>query len=131
MKGKVLEEIVELFDKSGKVVNRSKLYTDLYNRERKATTGIGEGVAIPHVRTMQAKDLVVVFARSRKGVEFGAIDGMPVNLFFGVVAPPYNDRVYLEVYRQLGLILRMAGAREALLLAPDEDHIIKIVGDFP
>jgi mannitol/fructose-specific phosphotransferase system IIA component (Ntr-type) len=130
VKEQVLEELVELFESSGRVVNRSKLLTDLLNRERKATTGIGDGLAIPHVRTMQARDFVLVFARSTPGVEFGALDRGPVHLFLGIVAPPYHDKLYLQVYKQIAEIGKARAARETLMNLPDEHAVIKFLSDL-
>jgi mannitol/fructose-specific phosphotransferase system IIA component (Ntr-type) len=130
VKEQVLDELVELFEGSGKVVNRSKLLTDLTNRERKATTGIGDGIAIPHVRTLQARDFILCFARSTPGIEFDALDQKPVHLFVGLIAPPYDDKLYLEVYRELALIFKSERAREVLMSTPDEHEAIKIISDF-
>src|SRR3990170_2725663 len=63
VKERVLSEIVDLLDASERVSNKSKLLTDLTNRERKDTTAVGDGIAIPHVRTMQAKEFTMCFAR--------------------------------------------------------------------
>ncbi len=130
IKEKVLEELADLFEASGKVVNRSKLLTDLTNRERKATTGIGSGVAIPHVRTMQARDFILCFARSTPGVSFESIDGQRVHLFVGVIAPPYDDKLYLEVYKELATIFQSEAARQRLMSTPDVHEVIKIISDF-
>ncbi len=127
VKERVLGELLALFDASGKVGNATKLRTDLENRERKATTGIGGGIAIPHVRTMQAKEFTICFARSTPGVEFGAVDGQPVHLFFGVVAPPYDDKLYLEVYKTIGELLSEESTRDALMMSKDEHEVIKVV----
>jgi mannitol/fructose-specific phosphotransferase system IIA component (Ntr-type) len=130
VKEKVLEELVELFDVSGKVVNPSKLLTDLINREKMANTAIGEGLAIPHVRTMQARDFTLCFARSSPGLTFGAADQQRVHLFVGLIAPPYDDRLYLEVERELALIFKSEQARETLLTTGDVHEVIKIIADF-
>ena len=130
VKEKILAELIALFVASGKVGNVTKLAADLENRERKATTGIGDGIAIPHVRTMQAKEFTICFARSTPGVEFGAVDGRPVHLFFGVVAPPYDDKLYLEVYQSIGKLLGEETTREALMSAKDEHEVIKAVSDL-
>jgi mannitol/fructose-specific phosphotransferase system IIA component (Ntr-type) len=130
VKEKVLAELIGLFEASGRVVNAKKLLIDLENRERKATTGIGNGIAIPHVRTMQAREFTLCFARSTPGVEFGAVDEQPVHLFFGVVAPPYDDKLYLEVYREIGKVFGTDEAREQLMSAANEHEIIKIVSAF-
>ena len=130
IKERVLMELVPLFDASGKVVNATKLLADLSNRERKASTAIGHGIAIPHVRTMQARDFAICFARSTPGVEFDATDGAPVHIFFGVIAPPYNDRLYLEVYREIGTLLAQERVRAAMLGASSPHEIIKLIADI-
>ena len=130
VKESVLSELVELLDTSGKVVNSKKLYTDLVNRERRATTGIGGGIAIPHVRTMQARSFSIAFARSTSGVDFGAIDGKPVHLFICVVAPPYDDNLYLKVYKSIGEIFGREETRKQLLSAKDGHEIVKILSSF-
>ena len=128
VKEAVIAELAELFDASGRIVNRSKLITDMCNRERKATTAIGGGVAIPHVRTLQAREFIMCFARSTPGVEFDS-DG-PVHLFVGVVAPPYDDKLYLEVYRELARIFKSERARETLMSTGDAHEVVKILSDF-
>ncbi len=130
IKERVLEELVALFEASGKVGNRTKLLADIVNRERKASTAIGAGIAIPHVRTMQAREFTLCVARSTPGVEFDATDGQPVHIFFGVVAPPYDDKLYLEVYREIGTLLAQDGARERLMEAATEHEVIKAVMDI-
>ncbi|MHC5077731.1 MAG: PTS sugar transporter subunit IIA [Planctomycetota bacterium] len=102
LKVSVLEEISDLFEKAGVVANRNKLLTDLVNREKKASTGLGRGIAIPHVRTMQARAFTVALLRSSPGIWFDALDESPVYLFFAMVAPPYDDQQYLKAYRQIG-----------------------------
>ena len=130
VKGKVLRELAALFERSGKIVNRRKFETDLENRERKATTAIGGGIAIPHVRTMQARGFTMCFARSTPGVEFGSLDGTPVHFFFGVVAPPYEDKLYLEVYKRIATVFGAAEVRRGLSEASDEHEIIRILARF-
>ncbi len=130
VKKKVLLEIADVFAATGKVGNESKFYKDLLHREKKASTGIGGGIAIPHVRTMQAKSFVLCFARSKEGVEFAATDGMPVHLFFGVCAPPYDDKLYLEVYRNIALVFGTPETKRLLMEAQDEHEVIKILGAY-
>jgi mannitol/fructose-specific phosphotransferase system IIA component len=93
----VIAELADLLDASGAVSNRNRLFTDLFNREKKACTAIGDGIAIPHVRTIQARRFIMAFARSGEGLPFRAPDDEPVYLFFAMVSPPYEDRMYLRV----------------------------------
>ena len=128
VKESVLRELADLLDSSGRVVNATKLQSDLVNRERKASTAVGEGIAIPHVRSMQARSFAICFARSTPGLPFESPDGAPVHFFFGVVAPPYDDKLYLEVYQSIGELMRHDGTREALFEAGTEHDIIKVIG---
>jgi fructose PTS system EIIBC or EIIC component len=126
-KEKVLSELVDLVDRSNRVSNRNKLYLDLVNRERKATTGLANGVAIPHVRTIYAKELLVGFARSTPGVEFDCLDSGPAHLFFVMVAPPYDDTAYLKLYRQLAEAFSGRDFRNEFMAAETEGEIVRLV----
>ncbi len=131
LKEEVLEELTDLFMLTGQVRNRNKFHHDLLSRERKATTAIGQGLAIPHVRSMQPKQFCMVFARSRDGVEFEAMDGEPVHIIFGMAAPSYDEKVtneYLQVYKWIARCFKEEDwLPEALLNAETEHDIIKIL----
>ncbi len=131
LKEEVIDELTDLFMQTGQIRNRNKFRHDLLSRERKATTAIGNGLAIPHVRSMQPKQFCMVFARSRDGVEFGAMDGEPVHLFFGMAAPTYDEKVtneYLQVYKWIARCFKEEEwLPEALLNAQDEHEIIAIL----
>lgn len=130
VKDAILDELVDLLEKSGNVCNRKKLYNDLLNREKKASTGIGKGIAVPHVRTMQARDFVMGFARSREGYDFDAIDNGLVHLFFVMVAPPYDDNLYLKVFKGLAQVLQYDFLREKLISAEDEYEILRAIREM-
>jgi len=126
LKEAALSELCDLLDSSGKSGNKSKLLTDLVNRERKSSTAVGMGVAIPHVRTMQAKELILAFARAPEGLDFEAPDGDPVKLFFAMVAPPYDDKTYLSIYKEIGSLILREDSRQRLLDAKNEHEIIRV-----
>jgi mannitol/fructose-specific phosphotransferase system IIA component (Ntr-type) len=121
VKERVIGKLAELLEASGRVSKRTKLHLDLLNREKKAGTALGRGIAMPHVRTRQARDLVMAVAVSHEGVDFGAPDGRPVHAFLALVAPAYDDRLYLKVVRHLAELFvadsEAWGPREALLHA--------------
>lgn len=131
LKEEALEELADLFMKTGQVRNRSKFHHDLLSRERKASTAIGEGVAIPHVRSMQPKQFCAIFARSREGIEFGAPDDQPVHFIFGMAAPSYDERMTNEFLRNYQWIARSLKEnpwlKDAILEADDEHEIIGIL----
>jgi mannitol/fructose-specific phosphotransferase system IIA component (Ntr-type) len=121
----VIEKLVGLLVRSGKVANEKKLLTDLWNREKKANTAVGHGVAIPHVRTMQARDMAMAVGVSHAGIPWGAPDGEPVKIWIAMVAPPYEDRLYLQIYQRIGRLFESEGAGEAILGARSPGEIIR------
>jgi mannitol/fructose-specific phosphotransferase system IIA component (Ntr-type) len=126
-KREILSEFVDLLDRTGRIGNRNKLLVDLFNREKKAGTGLEKGIAVPHVRTSQAKEFIFAFARSTPGLEFDCSDGGLAHLFFILVAPPYDDAHYLKIYRKLATAFSFSGldlTRE-FLDARDEGEILR------
>jgi PTS system fructose-specific IIC component len=121
----VLDELVSLLEKSGKIANRKKLLTEFVNRERKASTAVGYGIAIPHVRTYQVKELIIGVARSDEGYDFGAPDGDPVKLFFVMAAPSYDDNLYLRIFKSLAELLRLDQFRERLMTVTESFDVIR------
>ncbi len=93
----------------------------------KATTGIGHGIAIPHIRTMQAKEFLMGFGRSKEGYDFDSLDGEPVHLFFIMAAPPYDDALYLKIFKALAEILQFDYFREELLNLNSEYEVIRAI----
>ena len=129
LKDGVIDELTELFAASGQIRNASKFRKDFYARERRSTTALGYGLAVPHVRSPQPRKLVLIFARSVDGVWFDAPDGKLVHFFFGVTIPEYEDQaLYLEFYRWFSQAFRDAPwLPEALLTAKDEHEIIALL----
>jgi mannitol/fructose-specific phosphotransferase system IIA component (Ntr-type) len=79
---------------------------------------------------MQARDFIIAFARSKKGIKFDAVDKNPVYIFFGVVSPPYDDKLYLQVYKKIAMIFKHENAKKLLLEASNEHEIIRLLSDF-
>jgi nitrogen PTS system EIIA component len=112
----VLAELVEIVARVKGVRDSALLLEMLQRRESLGSTGIGKGVAIPHGRSLAIADLKVVFARSVKGVDFDAVDGKPVKLFFLIVAPPQDKRnEYLPLLGRIAGLVKLKKARDRLL----------------
>ncbi|HEX3134832.1 MAG TPA: PTS sugar transporter subunit IIA [Planctomycetota bacterium] len=130
-KDHVLEELADLFDRSGLVINRSKFLRDLTNRERKATTAVAPGIAIPHVRTLQVRAFVMGFARAPgEGIPFDSLDGEPTKLFFLLASPPYDDRTYLTVYRELAQLIQDENTFAALHSVHVPQNVFNVLRGF-
>lgn len=126
-KGAILEELVTLLVAGNHFGNYSKLLLDFVNREKQATTAIGDGVAVPHIRSLQAKDLMIAFARSTEGYDFGSLDEKPSHLFFVMAAPPYDDTLYLRVFKALVEMLQYESFREELMNVSSPGEVIRAI----
>ncbi len=124
-KAAILDELVGLLENGNRIGNRTKLLTDFINREKKATTGIGDGIAIPHIRSLQAKDFMIGFGRSTEGYDFEALDEKPVHMFFVMAAPPYDDNLYLKVFKAIAEMLRFDSFREELMSVSSPGEVIR------
>ncbi len=123
----ILDELVTLLESGHRVGNRKKFHTDFINRERKATTALTDGVAVPHIRSLQAKEFMIAFARSTEGYDFESIDGEPTHLFFVMAAPPYDDNMYLKVFKSLMEMLQYESFRQELMDVTHPGELIRAI----
>ena len=126
----VVAELCELLATSGQISNQSRLFKDLYNREKRTPTAMGDGIAIPHVRTIQARKFVMAFARSHDGLPFFSTDGEDVHLFFAMVSPPHEDKTYLRIYKSLASALLQDEHRQAFMEAYSPNEIWEVLELF-
>jgi mannitol/fructose-specific phosphotransferase system IIA component (Ntr-type) len=124
----VLQEMVDHAAAAGVIRDRDVILGMLKNRESLGSTGLGEGVAFPHGRSLAIPSLMALFARSAKGVEYGAIDGKAVHLFFMFIAPPIEkENRYLPALGQVVELIRDAGTREQLMQVKDYEQFRQII----
>lgn len=130
-KGLVMQELAAVLARADEIVNPTKLLRDLEHREHNASTAIGNGLAIPHLRTMQARAFVMGLARADgEGLYYGQPDGEPVRLFFVMAAPPYDDRLYHQMHREVATILQDEDVVGELLTAGDAQDVFNILRRF-
>lgn len=127
----LIAELAGILAASGDIANIQKFTKDLSHRERKATTAIAPGIAIPHVRTYQAKSFIIGMARADEpGVDFDSLDGEPTRLFILLTSPPWDDRTYLQVYREFAQLVQDEDALAGLLTATDEQDVFNTLRSF-
>jgi PTS system nitrogen regulatory IIA component len=108
-------------------VDVQRLLETLVEREKLGSTGIGDGVAIPHGKVKGLSALMASFGRSRGGIDFRAIDGKPTYLFFALFAPENSSRTHLNALATISRISKNASFREAVLKAQDAAEIYKLI----
>lgn len=104
-KKEVLDTLVDLMDASGKLNDIDTYRKGVYAREEEGSTGIGEGIAIPHCKSAAVNQAGLAAMVVPKGVEFDSLDGEPANLFFLIAAPDTADNVHLDVLSHLSVLL--------------------------
>lgn len=129
-KQEAIDELVEVLDRAGKISDRTAFKTAILKREEQSTTGIGDGIAIPHAKTEVVKTPAIVFGRSDSGVGYESLDGQPAHLFFMIAAPEGANNTHLEALARLSGILMKDDARKSLLSAKDADEILEIINSY-
>ncbi|MCZ6767242.1 MAG: PTS sugar transporter subunit IIA [bacterium] len=104
-KEKLLETILKEFDSRGKIKDFDRALADVIEREKVMSTGIGNGVAIPHAYTDGVSELVAGFFRTREPVDFTALDGKQVDLFFIILGPKASRRNHIKVLAKISRLL--------------------------
>jgi len=99
----------------------------LWERERLESTGIADGVAIPHGKMASLNELLAAFGRSQPGVDFQAIDGKPSHIFFVLVAPENSVGLHLKALARISRLCKDAGFRARLLQAKDAADIYRVI----
>ena len=125
----VLNKMVDLMAKSGKIRDVETYRKGVFAREEEGTTGIGEGIAIPHCKSDAVKAPGLAAMAVKDGVEFDALDGAPVNLLFLIAAPNTEDNVHLEVLSKLSVLLMDENFTNGLKNAKTVDEFLKVIDD--
>ena len=126
----VIKELVDLLVKAGAIKGRREdLVKVLMAREVLGSTGIGQGVGIPHGKSQNIKNLVAAFGLSKEGVDFESLDGEAAHIFFLLLAPEDSAGPHLKALARISRLLKDRYVREALKNAKSEKDIIKIIND--
>ncbi|MDT8421597.1 MAG: PTS sugar transporter subunit IIA [Desulfuromonadales bacterium] len=128
-KGKVLAELTDALLACDESLQREEVIQVLKERERLGSTGIGDGVAIPHGKLKGIPELMLAFGRSRTGVDFDSMDGKPAHLFFLLVAPEESVGVHLKTLARISKLLKDSAIRQKLLDADSQKDLYQIILD--
>jgi PTS system nitrogen regulatory IIA component len=126
-KREALEEICAAVVAAEPAADRTKLIDVLAERERLQSTGIGEGVAIPHGKVAGLPRLIAAFAKSRAGVDFDSVDGQKTHLFFLLVMPENAGGQHLKALARISRSLRDPSFRRAVEAAETRDEVLRAI----
>lgn len=125
-KKRALEAISELLSSASDSLSSQQVFESLLNRERLGSTGLGNGIAIPHGRIAGCQNPVGAFVRLSKAVDFDAIDNQPVDLMFAVLVPPESADQHLHILASLAETLSQPESTAALRETEDRDAVLNI-----
>jgi PTS system fructose-specific IIC component len=126
-KEQCINELVDLMDKTGNLNDKQEYKKAILAREELSTTGIGDGIAIPHGKTKAVKNASLAAAICKNGVDYDSLDGQPANLFFMIAVPDNNDNLHLEVLARLSTILMDESFRSNLINCSDKDEFLRLI----
>ncbi len=126
-KTEALAELSEMVIKGPLKLDKLQIFDVLQQREKLGSTGIGDGVAIPHGKIGNLEELIVAFGRSRNGVAFDSIDGKPVHLFFLLLAPENCTGQHLKALAKISKMLKAGGFRKKLMDAKSNSDLYKTI----
>jgi len=128
-KSSVLRELSNVLVKPCQVTSVEELLQVLLDREKLGSTGIGEGIAIPHGRLKKLKKFFVSFGRSVKGVDFDSIDQKPSHLFFLVIAPENSAVDNLKLLGRIVTLLKEPSFKKRLMEAPSQRELFQVISE--
>ena len=128
-KASVLREICEVIARRNPQLDAGRLTDVLLEREKLGSTGVGDGIAIPHGKLAGLQGLLAAFGRSRAGIDFQAIDGKPTYLFFVLFAPENSAGIHLKALARISRLFKTPSFRAAVVEAQDAAAIHRQIAD--
>ena len=126
-KSQIIDELIEILSAAGKLNDKDEYKKEILKRESQSSTGLEEGIAIPHAKTSAVKVPSIAFGLSKAGVDYDSLDGEPSKLFFMIAAPANASDTHIEVLSKLTTTLLDDGVRERLLNAASPKEVIEIL----
>jgi fructose-specific phosphotransferase system IIA component len=122
-----LQELVDVIALSPEVVDKNDFYISIMKREKIMSTGIGIGLAVPHVKIDSVKDFVMAIGRKKDGIDFDSLDGKPVYLVIMIGANTEQRDDYLKVLAKISILLKNSDFREKMIHAVNAEEIIELL----
>jgi len=122
-----IRELVDLLASQGKLLDRDKAYQAVLEREQTRTTGIGEGVAIPHGKTPAVEDLVIALGKAPNGVDFESIDGKPVTLILLLLSPSDRTGLHIQALARISRLISLDAFRKKMASAQTAEEIFQVI----
>ncbi len=128
-KEELIDELLAVAEKSGKISDMAAARKAVLERERRMSTGMKHGIAIPHGKTDAVKDLVACIGVSDHAIEFDALDRQPCRIFIMTLSPADKTGPHLQFLAEVSLLFRSEEKRAAILAAATADEVLKVLAE--
>jgi len=128
-KDEILKRLGAFLCSLNNIEDSEQVISGLLNRESEMSTGIGFGIAVPHIRTAAAKNIHLAVARCVEGIEYEAIDDRPVKLIFMLIVPKERSGAYQDILQSISTIMLYETMRDSLLAAETADELVEILNE--
>ena len=125
----VLRELVHVLAQVERQVNEDRMTEILLERESLGSTGIGDGVAVPHGKSKEVERILASFGRSLPGMDFQSLDGKPTHLFFLLIAPENSAGMHLKALAQISRLMKDQAFRKRLIDAHSAEEIYSLFSE--
>lgn len=129
-KNKIIVELVDLLAASGRLKDKKGFANTILKREKLGSTGIGNGVAIPHSKSDKITDFVLTFGRHDQGIDFGALDGENTYIFFMLASPEKNVGGHLKILADISRLVKDKFVVELLKKSKTKKEVLKIISTY-
>jgi len=126
-KFRTIEELVDILNNAGRIENRDMVLQAILDRERVMSTGMGDGVAIPHAKTDGVKELVAAFGITKQGIDFQSIDGKPVRIIFLLAGPTDQTGPHLKALSRISRLMHRKEFREKLAAVKNAEQVVDAI----
>ncbi|WP_432403848.1 PTS fructose transporter subunit IIABC [Wukongibacter sp. M2B1] len=128
-KSQVIDELVNKLDSSGKISNKKEFKKAILSREEQFSTGVGDGVAIPHAKTSAVKTPALAFGYSKEGIDYDSLDGKPAHIFFMIAGKEGSNNEHLETLSRLSTMLMNEEFRNKIMNLKSEKELLDIIDE--
>lgn len=126
-KMEVIEELIDMLYGAERITNKDKFKKAILKREKQSTTGIGEGVAIPHAKNKYVKEPTIAFGYSKDGIDYESMDGNPAHLFFMIAVPEAGENLHLQALGKLARMLTHEDFILGLQSSKTSEEVIELI----
>ena len=123
----VLTELANFLEEKEAIKSKDTLFASLMERESLGSTGIGENVAIPHAKSEETENIITLFGRSLKGIDFDSLDQKPVHFVCLLIAPSNSTGLHLKALARISRLFKSQSLREEILMAESVDKIYSLL----